>query len=427
MAAAGSPASLTSPAAAFVGRDDAISVLEGVRARRDDARAVVETLGNLDRLAVADADLDRDELGGQHVLAAASAARAFRFLGRRGNEHARPPGEIDEGVARHGDGVAARADRELHARIHARLEPVADVGDFDFDFSRARGRVEDRGHTAHTSLERFSRVRVYFHVGRRAHGHASHVALDQVRHHPHRADVDDRRHRCIRARKRAGVEVTLADEAVDRGHDLRVGEGDLQLLEPGLGGFELGLGELELRHGRLLPRVDVVEGLLRQQLPLVEAAGTIEIVLRQLEVRLALANGGLRDRVGGFRAANLLADFAVLDAGDDLSLPDRVAELDVDDLQPAVGARDNLDRGRANQVADDEDLLGHRRPLGRRELDRHRRPGAAPTAGGRTAARCRAAAVVEQYPSEADDGHDYDRDRSAHWTLKNCVLLLADV
>ena len=426
MAAAGSPASLTSPAAALVGGDDPVSVLEGVRARRDDARAVVETLGNLDGLAVADADFDRDELGGHDVLAAAPAARALGFLGRRGDEHARSSGEIDERVARHGDGVAARADRELHARIHARLETVADVRHFDFDLGRARRRVEDRGDAADAALERFSRVRVYFHVGRRAHRHAPHVALDQVRHHPHRADVDDRRHRCVRARKRAGVEVTLADEAVDRGHDLRVGEGDLQLLEPGLGGFELGLGELELRHGRLLPCVDVVEGLLRQQLPLVEAAGTIEVVLRQLEIRLALANGGLRHRVGGFRPADLLADFAVLDAGDDLSLPDRVAELDVDDLQPAVRARDDLDRRRPNQVADDEDLLGHRRPLGGRELDRHRRPGAAPAASRRTAARGRTPAVIEEHPSEADDGHDYDRDRSAHWTLKNCVLLLAD-
>ena len=88
--------------------------------------------------------------------------------------------------------------------------------------------------------------------------------------------------------------------------------------------------EIELRHRRLVARVDVVEGLLRQQLPLVEAARAIEVGLRQLEVGFALADGGLRDLVGGLRLPHLLADFAVLDARDDLALPDRVAELDVD-------------------------------------------------------------------------------------------------
>ena len=40
---------------------------------------------------------------------------------------------------------------------------------------------------------------------------------------------------------------------------------------------------------------------------------------------------------------------------------------------------------------------------------------AAPAAGGRTAARRVAAAVVDQHAGQADDGHDYDRDCSAHW------------
>ena len=80
------------------------------------------------------------------------------------------------------------------------------------------------------------------------------------------------------------------------------------------------LREVELRDRRLMPRVDVVERLLRQQLAIEEAARAVEVVLRQLEVRFALANRRLRDLIGGLRPPHLLADFAVLDAGDDLAL-----------------------------------------------------------------------------------------------------------
>ncbi len=403
---------------------DPIAVFERTGARRDDPRAAVEAGGNLDGLAVADADFHRHELRRHHVGARAPAARALSLGGWRGDEHAGLSREVDERVARDGDRVAARVDRELHPRIHARLQPVADVRHFDLEFGRARRRIEDRRDTADAALEDFARVRVDLDVGRRAHRHATHVALDQVRHHPHGADVDHRGHRRVRAGKRAGIEVALADEAVDRRHDLRVRQADLQLVESGLGLFELRLGKVELRDGRLMPRVDVIERLLRQQLAIEEAARAVEAALRQLQVRLALANRRLRDLIGGLRAADLLADFAVLDASDDLSLPHGIAELHAHDLQTPVGARHDFDRRRADEVADDQDLLGDRRPLGRGELDRHRRSArAAPTAGCRTAARRVSAAVVHQHTGQADDGHDYDRDGSAHWTLESCLLL----
>ncbi len=212
-----------------------------------------------------------------------------------------------------------------------------------------------------------------------------------------------------------GIEVALADEAVDGRDDLRVRQGDFQFVEPGLGLFELGARQVELRDRRLVARVDVVEGLLRQQLPLVETARALEVVLRQLEIRFALANRRLRDLIRRLGAADLLADLAVLDARDDLPLPDRIAELDVHDLQPAVGARHDLDRGGADQVADDQDLFGDRRPLDGGELDRHRRPRRAPSAGRRAGATGRVTApVVDQDAGQADDGDDDDRDGSAH-------------
>ncbi len=179
--------------------------------------------------------------------------------------------------------------------------------------------------------------------------------------------------------------------------------------------LELRPREIELRGRRLVARVDVVERLLRQQLPLVEAARAIEVGLRQLQVGFALADRGLRDLVGRLRLTHLLAQLAVLDARDDLTLPHRVAELDVDVLQPPVGARHDFDRCGADQIADDENLLGDRRALHGRELDGHRRPAGASAAGGSRAASWRVISTVErEHAREAGDGDDYDPDSLGH-------------
>ena len=165
---------------------------------------------------------------------------------------------------------------------------------------------------------------------------------------------------------------------------------------------------------RLMPRVDVIERLLRQQLTLEQAARAVEAGLRQLEVRLPLANRRLRDLIGRLGPADLLAEFAVLDTGDDLAFPHRIAQLDVHHLQAPVGAGHDLDGCRADQVADDHDLLGNGGALDRGELDRHGGAGAAPAAGGRTTTCRVAAAVVNQNAGQADDGDDDDCDCSSH-------------
>ena len=51
-----------------------------------------------------------------------------------------------------------------------------------------------------------------------------------------------------------------------------------------------------------------------------------------------------------------------------------MAELHVDRHEPAGGTRHDLDRGRANQVADDVELGRDVALGGRADLDRHRRP-----------------------------------------------------
>ncbi len=194
---------------------------------------------------------------------------------------------------------------------------------------------------------------------------------------------------------------------------------DLQLVESRLGLFELRAREIELSDRGLMPRVDVIEGLLREQLTLEEAARAVEVVLRELEVGFALTNRRLRDLVGRFSAANLFANLAVFNPGDHLTLAHRIAELDVHDLQASVGARHDFDRGGANQVADHQNLLRDRRALDGGEFHRHRRPARAPAAAPtssawRTTPGVVPGAVVDQHAGEADDGDDDDCDCSTH-------------
>ena len=401
-----------------VGGDDAVAVLERRRARRDDARAVVDA-GDLDVLAVADADGDGHELRDQCRRLTGGRGRLGTIAARLlCHEDARLALQLDQRVARDRQRVGARVDRQVDAGIHAGLETVVDVRDLDLDLGGARRRVENRGDAADAALELLARVGVDFDVRGRARWHPAHVALDQVGDHAHGADVDHRRHRRVGAGERSRIEEALADEAIDRRDNLRVRQRDLELVEAGASGLELRPRQVELRQRRLVPRVDVVERLLRQQLALVEVARSVEVVLGQLQVGFALANRGLADAVGRFRLPHLLANLQVFDAGDDLALLDRVAELDIHGLQPAVDARHDVDGRGANQVADEEDLLADRRLLDVRELDGHRRPGHAAAAAGRTRSGARiggvAAPVVEQETADTDDGDDDDRDCSSH-------------
>jgi hypothetical protein len=105
---------------------------------------------------------------------------------------------------------------------------------------------------------------------------------------------------------------------------------------------------------RLVPRLGVVERLLGQQLPLEQAARAVEVGLRELQVGLALPDGGLAHLVGGLGLLHLLADLAVLDPA--MSWPRHgIAEPDLDRLEPAADLRRHLDRlARPDEVADDQ-------------------------------------------------------------------------
>ena len=97
----------------------------------------------------------------------------------------------------------------------------------------------------------------------------------------------------------------------------------------------LRLGQIELRLRGLVARVGVVEGLLREQLALEEAARALEVGLRQPEVGLALPDGRLRHVVGRFGLLDLLEHLAVFDLGERLAAAHLIAQLHADRLAAA--------------------------------------------------------------------------------------------
>ena len=136
----------------------------------------------------------------------------------------------------------------------------------------------------------------------------------------------------------------------------------------------LRLREIELRLRGLIPRVGIVERLAGQQVALEQAARALEIVLRELQVGLALPDRRLRHVVGRFGLLDLLDDFAVFDLRDRLAEPDGIAQLHVHRVETALAAGHRVDRRRADQVADDRHGVDHVLARHRRELDGHRRP-----------------------------------------------------
>ena len=149
--------------------------------------------------------------------------------------------------------------------------------------------------------------------------------------------------------------------------------------------FQLRHRELELRLRRLIARVGIVERLAGQQVALEEALRALHVVLRELQVGLALANGRLRHVEGRLRLLDLLDDFAIFDLRDRLAAANRIAQLDVHRVETALAARHRVDRRGADEVADDRDRVDHVLARDRRELDRHRRARAAAESAAATA------------------------------------------
>jgi hypothetical protein len=170
------------------------------------------------------------------------------------------------------------------------------------------------------------------------------------------------------------ISTTLADKPADGRRDDRVRQVDFQFVEPRLGLRELCARQIELRDRRLVARIGVVEGLLGNELPLVQVARAIEVRLGQTQVGFTLTDGGLRDVVGCHRLLDLLLQFAVLDLGNGLPAGHAIAETHGNGFEPAGNFGSGFDGLRAHQITDDADFGGHVGALDRRGFDRHRLP-----------------------------------------------------
>ncbi len=149
---------------------------------------------------------------------------------------------------------------------------------------------------------------------------------------------------------------------------------------------ELGACQIELGRRRGLPRFGIFQRLPRQELALEQVLRSLEVAGRELQVGLALADGRLRHRVGGFGLLDLLVDLLILDAGQRLPAANPVAELDVDGHETAGRARHDVDGGGADEIADHVQLGGDVAGCGRGYFDGHRRTERAAAAGPPAAA-----------------------------------------
>ena len=221
--------------------------------------------------------------------------------GRRGARRApgrpEPPTNTpvlpSSGSRRRCSGPSARSardrDRQLHARIHAGLQPEAGIRHFDFHFRGARRRVEHRRDAAHPAGERLAGERIDFDLraacptGTRLTSFSTRFATIRTM----RMSTTDATgtfgltnapgsRKRLPTKPSTGEAMTVFDRLIfsSSSRDFACSN--------------CALREIELRERRLVARLGVVVGLLRQQLALEQALVALEVGLRQLQVRLAL-------------------------------------------------------------------------------------------------------------------------------------------
>ena len=147
----------------------------------------------------------------------------------------------------------------------------------------------------------------------------------------------------------AGIEIALADHAVHRRDEHRVGEVDLQLVETRLRRGELGLRDGDLRHRGVVARLGVLERLLRDEPALEARLRALERACRDVLVVLARDDRGAVDLDVGLRLVDLLAKLAVFDLGDLLAACHAIAKLNLHRVEPAGHARHDVDGGLADR------------------------------------------------------------------------------
>ena len=295
-----------------------------------------------------------------------------------GHPHAELALYVDDGAGRDDQRVLMALDREAHARVHAGLQP--EVRDSESRSPPARCVSPDR-----ESARRRATRPAKFSPGYASTSVSPAVPCVMRRRSFSTTLITSRTVRISTTEMNDVFTPTLAPGSSVR-LPTKPSTGDVMTVlarlilsssRRALRLSHLRLREVELRDRRLISRVGIVEGLAWQQIALEQAARAFEVVLRQLQVRLPLADRRLRDVIGRFGLIDLFDDLAVFDLRDRLSAPHRIAELHIDRVQPALPARHCVDRCGADEIADDRDGVDHVPPRHRRELDGHRRAWAA--------------------------------------------------
>ena len=141
---------------------------------------------------------------------------------------------------------------------------------------------------------------------------------------------------------RAGIDDPLGHEAVDRRGDRGVAELDAQFLEARLPARTAPARD-RAAPARLVPRLGVVERLPGQKLRSNRLRARSRLVLANVEVGFALADGRPRDPERRFRLLDLLADLAGPRPWRAAGRGRRVAEPDAHGLQPPADLRHDVD------------------------------------------------------------------------------------
>src|SRR5262245_41073628 len=105
-----------------------------------------------------------------------------------------------------------------------------------------------------------------------------------------------------------------------------------------------------------MPRLVVVQRLLREQLPLEEAAVAIEVGLREREIGFARTNGRSGNFLRRLLLLDLLDELEILNLGAALALADLIARPVADVLKATRGTRRDRNGAFTNQVANDRQL-----------------------------------------------------------------------
>jgi hypothetical protein len=314
---------------------DARAVVDQVLPERHDAARGGEAL-DLDSLAFADPD---DHLVPGH-----------RPTVLRDHEDSGPIVARGERGVRHECGLLDAIENQAGADEQTRLEPLARVRHGQLDPRLAGGLAEDRCDPHDRAAERLVGVGVRGQRGGLTRAQTREVALRDRERGVERVELDDGEDRGVRGQVVSRLRVPLGHDplivpARPVRRDLRVAQPDPGRLEGGLRAFHLGLGDAAPRPLRLLVGPGDVELLVGRDPALPEGLDALEGAHGDREGALGLDDAGVRHREIGLRLRDGLDELVVVEPRDDTPARHRIAQIELEALDPAADLGRDRERG----------------------------------------------------------------------------------